>query len=214
MNDRERQLAEEATPETHKVGVVVTNTESDGRAEGTGGERRPSAGSRVARTDITRGASGRAAHAAHIEDGSRPHLSGFERTFSIIRAAVPLVQKVLPLLDGNVALAVANLLVPRLQAPPVDLHPVQASVAQLGEELASLRQGAAKHEATLKRIEDEVEAVKDSLERDLAGQKQLKEDLERVRTRMTAFAVVGLLLLAVSIAATVVLLIRVQKVLP
>ena len=198
MSDRKIQVDPEGEPRGVRTGKVVPEAE----------ETSPAAAKRPA---LTQGGPSRAGRAG---DGSRSHASGLERTVGIIRAAVPLVQKVLPLLDGNVALAVANLLAPRLQAPRVNLEPVEASIARLREELAVLGQGTTKHEATLRRVENDIETVKDSLERSGEAQRELKADLDRVRTRITLLSVVGFLLLALSIAANVVLLVRAGHILP
>jgi hypothetical protein len=203
MNDQEQEWVDDERPSAAKVGDIVN---SNGREGDTKGQRRPAAGRR---TDITRGALSRP---VHPDDEPGPTHSGIKRTVGIIRAAVPLAQKMLPLLDGNVALAVANLLTPRLQGP--DLHPMEASVAHLSQEVASLGQAASKNEARLKRIEDEVESVKNSLEQGLTGQKQLQEDLKRARTSMTVLALLGILLLAASVAANIFLLVRAQRALP
>ena len=201
MSDQDMQVEPEREPRGVRTGEVVPGT----------GETRKANPQRDARSEPGRGGSPRTGGPG---DGARPHASGLERTVRMIRAAVPLVQKVLPLLDGNVALAVANLLAPRLQPPPVSLAPVEASLARLREDLAALGQGAAKHEAMLRRVEGEVEVVKDSLERSGEAHKELRADLDRVRTRMTVLSLVGFLLLAASIAANVFVLVKAGHLLP
>jgi len=44
--------------------------------------------------------------------------SGIQRAVNIFRSFMPFVQRLLPLLDGNIATAIANLAAPRHQAPP------------------------------------------------------------------------------------------------
>jgi len=188
MSDAAQEGMEARLPSEAKVGTLMRDEEWTG-------ERARSAG-----TEIARGGSGR-------REGGR-HPSGFERTVSAIRTVVPFVQKVLPLLDGNVAMAVANLLAPRLQGPPVDLHPVEQSVAKIRAELGELREGVTTHEAALKRIEEHVDTVKDSLERSVTKQQELGDGLERVQRRLTTLTVVGLFLLVASIGMNVVLLVR------
>jgi len=130
-----------------------------------------------------------------------------------IRTLIPIVQKVLPLLDGNVALAVANLLVPRLQAPTVDMRPVEDAVAAMRAELTGVHEGITAHETALSRMGEQLESLKDSLERSAANQKELADDLHRVQKRITVLAVAGLILLVASIAANAVLLVRVGQIL-
>jgi hypothetical protein len=44
--------------------------------------------------------------------------SGAQRAMNLFRAVMPLVQRLLPLLEGNVLTAISNVLTPRPQAPP------------------------------------------------------------------------------------------------
>ena len=77
---------------------------------------------------------------------------------------MPLVQTLLPLLDGNVPMALANLLAPRPQAQRADLQALESSVAKMRAELGQgLHDGSAAHESALKRIEEQVETVRDAL---------------------------------------------------
>jgi hypothetical protein len=181
---------EEPLPGEAKVGTLMSDE----------GEWMEERGRPAPTAEITRAGPGRR--------GGDRHPSGFERTVSAIRTVVPFVQKVLPLLDGNVALAVANLLAPRLLAPPVDLHPVEQSVAKMRAELGELREGVTTHDAALKRIEEHVDTVKDSLERSVTKQQELGESLQRVQRRLTTLTVVGLFLLLASLGMNVVLLTR------
>jgi hypothetical protein len=137
--------------------------------------------------------------------------SGFQRTTSAIRTLLPLVQKVLPLLDGNFASVALNLLAPRLQQPPVDIHPIEVGLAKLRADLSELRDKNVKHDAALKRIGQDIESVKDALERTSFEQKQMAREVSRLGTRITAFSVVVVLLLIASLAVDVVLLLRVQQ---
>ena len=205
MTEKEPAEFEERLPREAKVGTVVTG-EPKNVAKDTSRNGHPAGGKRSPGPETS--------HLAPTgQHGSRAgeHASGFQRTMGAIRTVIPIVQKVLPLLDGNVALAVANLLVPRLQAPTVDLHPVEESVARMREELTGLRDGITSHETALGRMGEQLESVKDSLERSAAHQKELAEDLQRVQKRMTALSVVGLILLVASIAANAWLLVRVGQ---
>jgi hypothetical protein len=202
MSDAERERTEEPLPSEVKVGTLMNDSEELAeRSE----ERAPARS--TARRDLARSAQGHDRHGS----GAEQHPSGFERTVSAIRTVIPFVQKVLPLLDGNVALAVANFLAPRLQAPAVDLHPMEASVAKMRAELTELRQGVTTRDAALKRIEEQVDAVKDSLERSVMNQQEVSGGLQRVQKRLTTLTVVGLFLLIASIGMNVVLLVRVLR---
>jgi hypothetical protein len=57
-----------------------------------------------------------------------------------------------------------------------------------------------------------VESVKDALERTSLEQKEMAQEVSWLRTRMTVFSVVVVLLLIASLAVDVVLLLHVQQV--
>ena len=136
-----------------------------------------------------------------------PH-SGFRRTTAAIRTVVPLMQKLLPLLDGNVASVVANLLAPRLLAPQVDMHPIEAGMARLREDLSEIHAKMGEHDVSFRRIGEQLETMKDALESAALEQKEVMLQVERVQNRVLAVSLVGLSLLVISLALDVVLLVR------
>jgi hypothetical protein len=137
--------------------------------------------------------------------------SGLQRAVGFFRTVAPVVQKVLPLLDGNVASVVSNILAPRVQTQQVDLEPVENALMKLRKEHLDMRMNLADHTATLKRVAEQVETVKDTAERNALEQKELTRDLERLRAKVNAFAWAGLGLLAVSILVNVLLFWRIQS---
>ena len=137
--------------------------------------------------------------------------SGFVRAMGAIRTVLPLVQKILPLLEGNVASAVANVLLSRPMGPAVNLAPLENALEKMQVEHGELRSQIEGQNAGLKRVADQLEMVKDSTERNTLEQKELGEDLHQFRGRVYAIAWIGLGLLAVSIAVNVVLILRVQR---
>ncbi len=136
--------------------------------------------------------------------------SSLQRVVGLVRAVAPVVQKVLPLLDGNVALAAANLLTGRPEAPRVDLEPIENAVMKMRKEHLELRMGLADQSAALKRIADQVGTVRDSTERNALEAKELAREIHRLRARVSTFAWLGLGLLAVSLLVNIVLLVRLQ----
>lgn len=147
-----------------------------------------------ARPEATRNPAGPPPGRSRTEPGQ-----GLQRTASAIRTVVPLLQKVLPLLDGNVASAVANLLAPRLLSPPVDLSPLEISLTKLRGELTAVRDKNAQHDGAFKRIDDQLDTLKDSLERTSLEQKDVAEELRKVRRSVLVLALFGVALLLVSI---------------
>lgn len=132
----------------------------------------------------------------------------FGRTMNAIRTVLPLVQRALPLLEGNVASAVANLLASTPQSARVDLQPVERALKVLHIELDELRSRSGEQSAELKRIGEQLEEVKNAADRQAALQLELSDDLDRLRRRVTLVAVLGLLLLAASLGMGVVVLLR------
>lgn len=138
--------------------------------------------------------------------------SGFVRAMGALRMVLPVVQKVLPLLDGNIASAVANVLLSRPQGPQVNLAPLENALEKMQAEHGELRSQIEGQNTGLKRVADQLEMVKEATDRNALEQKELGEDLYRFRGRVYLIAWVGLGLLAVSIAVNVVLFLRVQRV--
>ena len=142
--------------------------------------------------------------------GKQAPRSGFQRAVRIIRTVAPVFQKVLPLLDGNVASVVSNILAPRIETQRVDLEPIENALTKMRKEHLDLRMNLADHTATLNRVAEQVEIVKEAAERNAIEQKELGTDLQRLRAKVNAFAWVGLGLLAVSILVNVLLFWRIQ----
>ena len=145
--------------------------------------------------------------------------SGVQRAVSALRAALPFVQRILPLLDGNIGTAVSNMLAPHLHAPPppappVNLAPLEDGLAQLQTEQRELREQVVEQNSSLKRVEDQLEAVREATDRNTLEQQELMEDLKGVGTKVNVFALVALGLLAVSVVINVVLYLHILRVLP
>jgi hypothetical protein len=60
---------------------------------------------------------------------------------NLVRMALPFVQRLLPLLDGNIGSAVSNLLTPHPQPPaahpPVNIEPIENGLAELQTSIAT-----------------------------------------------------------------------------
>jgi len=143
--------------------------------------------------------------------------SGLQRAASALRAALPFVQRILPLLDGNIGTAVSNVLTPYPQMPPppppVDMEPIEDGLAELQMQHRALRNQFLEQNSSLKRVEDQLETVRESSERNAREQEELLDELKAVRKRVNLFAILGLALLVVSVLVNVVLL-HLQRILP
>ncbi len=161
------------------------------------------------------GPPGRALPAPSASDES----SGLGRAINAVRAALPMVQKLLPLIDGNIASAVINLLThhPRPQAPPppqVDLAPVESGLAALQLQHRDLRDQVVEQNASLKRVEDQLEMVREATDRNTLEQQELLEDLKTFSNKVKVVAFVAIGLLAISLLINLILFFHIQRVLP
>ena len=145
------------------------------------------------------------------------HASGMQWFAGVMKQAVPFVQKLLPLIDGQVATAVANLL-DRPHTPPpaprVDLQPIENSLSDLQVQQANFKDQLADQTTALKRVEDHLEMVREATDRNTLEQQELIEDLKTMSSRMNRLALVILILLVISVLVNLSLFLHIQRVLP
>lgn len=146
------------------------------------------------------------------------HRSGIDRAVEMIRVALPYVQRMLPLLDGNIGTAVSNVLTPPAPKappePPVNLVPLQEGLSDLRVQQRALRDQVLEQNASLKRVEDHLQAVREATDRNTLEQQELLEDLKSVGTKINVFAYVALALLGASIALNVVFYLEFRHIIP
>jgi hypothetical protein len=144
--------------------------------------------------------------------------SSLQRALSALRLALPFVQRILPLLDGNIATAVSNVLNPHPPAPPphppVNLAPIEDGLAELQAQHRELRDQVGEQNSSLKRVEDQLEMVREATDRNTLEQQELMEDLKTVGSKVNIVSVVALGLLAISILLNLILFLHIQRVLP
>jgi hypothetical protein len=164
------------------------------------------------------GALGRTPPAAH---------SPAEGFVNLLKNALPLAQKLLPLLDGQIGSVVSNVLAqrPRTQPaqpaappapppPPVDLEPIETGLAELRGQHRELCGQIIEQNTSLKRCEDQLEMVREATDRNTLEQQELLEDLKSVGRKINLFVWLALALLAFSIGLNVVLYLHILRVLP
>lgn len=147
--------------------------------------------------------------------------STLQRAVNLIRTAMPLMQKILPLLDGNIGTAVSNIFAPPpppappTPAPaPVDLTPIQEGLTHLQTQHRELRDQFVEQNSSLKRVEDQLEMVREATDRNTLEQQELLEDLKAVGGKVNLVALIAIGLLAFSVLVNLLLYMHIQRVLP
>ena len=144
--------------------------------------------------------------------------SGMQWMMGVMKQAVPFVQKLFPLLEGQFAAAVANVLTARPHTPPpaprLDLQPIENGLAELQIQQANLKDQLADQNTSLKRVEDHLEMVREATDRNTLEQQELIEDLKTISGRVNLMALLFLLLLVISVVLNIFLFLHIQRVLP
>lgn len=141
-----------------------------------------------------------------------------QRAMGVLKQAMPFVQRLLPLIDGNFATAVSNVLTarphPPAPAPNVDLTPVQNQISELQSQHNELRSTVQEQTTGLKRVEDQLEMVREATDRNTLEQQELIEDLKAMGGKVNMFALLLSSLLVLSVVLNVVLYLHIKRVLP
>lgn len=144
--------------------------------------------------------------------------SGMQWALGVMKQAVPFVQRLLPLLDGQIATTVANLLTARPHTPPpapkVDLAPLEHGFAEMQVHQQDLKEQLIEQNNTLKRVEDHLEMVREATDRNTLEQQELIEDLKAMGSRVNLLALLFVGLLVVSVLLNIFLFLHIQRVLP
>ncbi|HEY9127888.1 MAG TPA: hypothetical protein VIM62_12210, partial [Acidobacteriaceae bacterium] len=157
------------------------------------------------------------------------------------------VQRLLPVLEGNIATAATAITAlvapqPSVQhihhpppAPPapapvpaqVDLEPLERGLGEVERSLGEversltevrathreLRTQVVEHVSALKRVEDQLDHVREATDRNTLEQQELVEDLRAVGGRVNTFALIGLILLVLSLLVNAFLVFQLQRIL-
>jgi hypothetical protein len=96
----------------------------------------------------------------------------------------------------------------------VDLAPLNEGLAELRTQHRQLRDQLTEQNGTLKRVEDQLEMVREATDRNTLEQQELLEDLKSFshKVKIGAFIAIGLLTLGVVL--NLVLYLHIQRVLP
>lgn len=144
--------------------------------------------------------------------------TAMQRTMAAVRNALPVLQKLLPLLDGNILGAILNMLTPHPQAQPpqkpVDFTPVENNLTELKKQYQELKGQFQVQDGAIKRLAEQLEQVRDATERNTREQEDLVDELKVSGKRMNIVAFMAFALLAASIAMNVVLYLQIHRLLP
>lgn len=144
--------------------------------------------------------------------------SAMQRAMGILKQAAPIVARLLPLIDGNLVGAIGNLFSGRPHGGPtqvtVDLAPVKNQLADLQAQQTELRSTLQEQTAGMKRVEDQLEMVREATDRNTLEQQELMEDLKSVGHKVNRIALGLSILLLASLIINLYLYYYIRKVLP
>jgi hypothetical protein len=149
--------------------------------------------------------------------------TGLQKAVDAVRSAIPLVQRLLPLLDGNFANAITTLMAPQPGQHPghhpaapqvqVNLEPVERGLAEVRTSNRELRVQLQEQGTSLKRVEDQLERVREATDRNTLEQQELVEDLRSTGNRISTFVIAGIVLLLVVLGVNIYFLVQLQHIL-
>jgi len=127
------------------------------------------------------------------------------RAIGIAKTVLPIVSKMLPLLEGNVVSAASNLLIPN----PVDLKPLEEAIARLQSDQRALTFHTTDQKRALRRIQDEFDALQESVHKNAVLQAELAEHVAKLAKRTASFHRLIVILLVLSVLFTAFLCVRI-----
>lgn len=93
------------------------------------------------------------------------------------------------------------------------MEPVERGLAEVRNSNRELKTQVQEQGTTLKRVEDQLERVREATDRNTLEQQELVEDLRAVGSRISTFAIIGIALLVISLGLNVYFLIELQHIL-
>jgi len=137
-----------------------------------------------------------------------PKPSKLERAMSVAKTVLPIVGKMLPLLEGNVVSAASNLFANR-PMQEVDLKPLEESISRLQSDQRALAFHSSEQKRALQRLEDDFAAVQEAVQKSAAEQAELIEHVAKLAKRTSSFMRLTTILLVVLTLFTALLCIRI-----
>ncbi|HEY2466853.1 MAG TPA: hypothetical protein VGI45_03280 [Terracidiphilus sp.] len=131
----------------------------------------------------------------------------FERALGVAKTVLPIVSKMLPLLEGNVVSAASNLLAPR--PVEVNLKPIEEAISKLQSDQRALAFHTTEQKRALRRLQDEFDALQESVQKNAEQQAELVEHVAKLAKRTASFNRLIIILLVLSILFTAFLCVRI-----
>ena len=138
-----------------------------------------------------------------------PKPGKLERAVGLAKTMLPIVGNLLPLLEGNVAGAAANIIANRHGSQQVDLKPLEEAIAKLQSDQRALTFHTSEQKRAIRRIEDEFTTLQESVQKHAADQAELAEQLVKLAKRTSSFMRLVTILLIVSILFSALLVVRI-----
>lgn len=138
-----------------------------------------------------------------------PKPGKLERAVGLAKTMLPIVGNLLPLLEGNVAGAAANLIANRHGGQQVDLKPMEEAIAKLQSDQRALTFHTSEQKRAIRRIEDEFTTLQESIQKQAADQAELAEQVVKLAKRTSKFMRLVTILLVVSILFSALIVVRI-----
>jgi len=139
--------------------------------------------------------------------------TGPSRRFEVVKMALNVAQKMLPLLDGNVAMTVSNLLSPVSPgaATTRDIASIENRLTRLNATHQTLSDNVTEQKQAIIQISDRLDQLKEATNRNTLEQQELMEDARGLRKKFLVAGGIVIGLLIVSVALNIVVLIKLAR---
>lgn len=137
--------------------------------------------------------------------------AGTGRKLEVVRSALVVAQKLLPLLEGNVMGTVSNLLTPGTSGSisRKELAAIQETLKDLEGSSLALDGKVGEQGRMVQRLVDRLDLLKEAVDRNTLEQQELTSDARALRKKVTVMAWIGMSLLVAAVVLDVVVLLRV-----
>lgn len=129
---------------------------------------------------------------------SEPPSKGFLGLVRKVRSTLPIIAKVLPLLDSGVAAALAPVASALTTQPTVNTKGIERSISEVQLAQRELRTNLQNHTLQLKRVDEQLVRIREEADQNF---KEQQEKIEQVRSAIGTIKVVGIVSLVLLLVA-------------